>query len=139
LTDEAFDVVVVGAGAGGVAAAALLVKRGYRTLLVERAAQVGGRASTVDVGGFGINTGAQIFELGGANKELFDELGVPLRARRQAKPLVLRMGRRDIAMMSGPSGSSSTRSRSPSSARWRAGSAGSARRSTSASMTGWRS
>ncbi len=53
------------------------MKRGYRTLLVERAAQVDGRASTVGIDGFGINTGAQIFELGGANKELFDELGVP--------------------------------------------------------------
>lgn len=104
LTDEAFDAVVVGAGAGGVAAAALLVQRGYRTLLVEREPQVGGRASTVDIDGFGINTGAQIFELGGANKELFDELGVPIRARSQAKPLVLRLGRRDIAVMSGPSG-----------------------------------
>src|SRR6516164_6517866 len=86
---ESFDAVVIGAGAGGMATAALLLKRGYRTLLVEREPQVGGRASTVDVEGFGVNTGAQIFELGGANKELFDEVGVPIRARKQATPLLL--------------------------------------------------
>jgi phytoene dehydrogenase-like protein len=101
---ESFDAVVIGAGAGGMAAAALLVKRGYRTLLVEREPQVGGRASTVDVEGFGVNTGAQIFELGGANKELFDEVGVPIRARKQATPLLLRLGKFDVRVMSGATG-----------------------------------
>ncbi|MEZ0365834.1 NAD(P)-binding protein [Mycobacterium sp. pUA109] len=101
---DAVDVVVIGAGAGGMAAAALLVKYGYRTLLVEAEPQVGGRASTAQIDGFGVNTGAQVFELGGANKALFDEVGVPILARRQAQPLVLRLGRLDLPVMSGPTG-----------------------------------
>ncbi|BBZ64712.1 NAD(P)/FAD-dependent oxidoreductase [Mycolicibacterium insubricum] len=107
LTEESkdsFDTVIVGAGAGGVAAAALLHHKGYRTLLVEAEPQVGGRASTIRVDGYGINTGAQIFELGGANAELFEDVGVQIRARKQAIPLVLRLGRRDIQVMSGFSG-----------------------------------
>lgn len=100
----AYDAVVIGAGAGGMAAAAYLNKYGYRTLLVESRPQVGGRASTVDIDGFGINTGAQIFELGGENKRLFDAIGVPIRARRAVKPLVLRFPAWDLQMMSGFSG-----------------------------------
>lgn len=101
---QSFDAVVIGAGAGGMAAAAYLVKRGYRTLVVEREPQVGGRASTVDIDGFAVNTGAQIFELAGANKALFDEVGVPIRARKQKVPLLLRLGKYDLPMMSGPTG-----------------------------------
>lgn len=95
---------VVGAGAGGVAAAATLQHRGYRTLLVEALPRVGGRASTIDIDGFGVSTGAQIFEIGGANAALFDELGVPLRVRRSRRPVVLRVGRFDLPLMSGPLG-----------------------------------
>src|SRR6202140_4794916 len=45
-----FDVVVIGAGAGGLFTAARLAHRGYRTLVVERCDKVGGRASTDDIG-----------------------------------------------------------------------------------------
>ena len=47
-----YDVLVVGAGAGGLLTAARLTHAGYRTLVVERLGQVGGRASTRDVDGF---------------------------------------------------------------------------------------
>ncbi|WP_246398122.1 phytoene desaturase family protein [Mycobacterium vicinigordonae] len=102
--DKSFEAVVIGAGAGGMAAAALLVHYGYRTLLVEAKSQVGGRASTVQIEGFGVNTGAQIFELGGANGALFDEVGVSIRARKQTQPIVLRLGSLDIPVISGPTG-----------------------------------
>ena len=101
---EEVDVVVIGAGAGGLAAAAWLVKAGYRILVVEAKPQVGGRASTEPIDGFGGNTGAQIFELGGANKALFDDVGIPIRARKQPVPLILRLGRRDVQVMSGITG-----------------------------------
>ncbi|MEZ5111705.1 MAG: NAD(P)-binding protein [Microbacteriaceae bacterium] len=101
---EEVDVVVIGVGAGGLAAAAWLVKAGYRILVVEAKPQVGGRASTEPIDGFGVNTGAQIFELGGANKTLFDDVGIPIRARKQPVPLILRLGRRDVQVMSGITG-----------------------------------
>ena len=54
------DVLVVGAGAGGLLAAARLAHQGYRTLVVERLGRVGGRASSRDVDGFTINNGATL-------------------------------------------------------------------------------
>ena len=62
--DEVFDVLVIGAGAGGMAAAARLNRLGYRTLLTESRDRVGGRASTVEIEGFRVNTGALIIEKG---------------------------------------------------------------------------
>lgn len=106
---ERYDAIVIGAGAGGLAAAARLQHSGYQTLLVERCAQVGGRASTVFAeDGFGINTGAHILELGGENQRLFGDLGIPMRARRARRPLVLRLGGIDLPLMSGPFGLAAT-------------------------------
>lgn len=57
-----YDAVVVGGGVGGCAAGALLAKNGFRVLLLEAEANVGGRSSsygymgyTIDVGGHVIN------------------------------------------------------------------------------------
>ena len=45
-----YDVIVIGAGLGGLTAAALLARAGRKTLVVERNASVGGAASTYKVG-----------------------------------------------------------------------------------------
>jgi len=102
--DEVFDALVIGAGAGGMAAAARLNRLGYRTLLAESRDRVGGRASTVEIDGFRVNTGALIIETGGENGKLFDDLGVPMGTRLPAQPLVLRLGRRDVPVMNGVTG-----------------------------------
>jgi phytoene desaturase len=102
--DEVFDVLVIGAGAGGMAAAARLNRLGYRTLLAESRDRVGGRASTVEIEGFRVNTGALIIETGGENGRLFDDLGVSMGTRLPAQPLVLRLGKRDVPVMNGPAG-----------------------------------
>lgn len=73
-----FDAIVIGAGAGGVSAAARLTQAGYRTLLVESCSRVGGRASTRDVDGFLLNTGALAIERDGAVAELYRDLGLEL-------------------------------------------------------------
>lgn len=99
-----YDALVIGAGVGGIAAAARLNHFGYRTLLVETRDAVGGRASTVCIDGFKINTGALVIELGGDNGEAFDELGVEMGTRTARRPLVLKAGRRHIPMMSGITG-----------------------------------
>ena len=39
---EAYDAIVLGAGAGGMAAAAVAAAEGLRVLLIEKSAQVGG-------------------------------------------------------------------------------------------------
>jgi prolycopene isomerase len=49
---DSFDVIVVGAGFGGATCAALLAKRGLRTLLIDKNAIPGGKAMTVGEKGF---------------------------------------------------------------------------------------
>lgn len=73
-----FDALVIGAGAGGVCAATRLTQAGYRTLLVESLPRVGGRASTREVDGFLLNTGALAIERDGAVAELYEDLGLTL-------------------------------------------------------------
>ena len=76
-----FDLLVVGAGAGGLMTAARLASLGYRTLVAERLGHLGGRASTRDVDGFKINNGAIVIETGGIIEQTFVEVGGFDRAR----------------------------------------------------------
>lgn len=76
--EHVFDALVIGAGAGGVSAAARLTQAGYRTLLIESLDRLGGRASTRDVDGFLLNTGALAIERDGAVAELYRDLGLKL-------------------------------------------------------------
>lgn len=78
---EHHDVLVVGAGMGGVCAAARLAVGGQRPLLVERASAVGGRASSFVKDGYVINTGAIAIENGGALEETFADVGARLELR----------------------------------------------------------
>lgn len=52
LLADQYDVIIIGSGCGGAAAAALTSFRGYRTLLLERSHLIGGRASTREKDGF---------------------------------------------------------------------------------------
>jgi all-trans-retinol 13,14-reductase len=58
LSENEFDVIVIGAGIGGLACSALLSKRGYRTLLLEHHSTVGGYYGSFERDGFLFNTGA---------------------------------------------------------------------------------
>jgi len=80
MADTKYDAIVVGAGAAGCAAAALLAKRGYRVALLERQSEVGGRASSFDFNGYKIDTGSHwigSFESSGM-KAIFDEVGAEI-------------------------------------------------------------
>ena len=91
------DVLVIGAGAGGLLTAARLAHLGYRTLVVERLDNVGGRASTDDVDGFKVNNGAIVIETGGITEQTFAEVGAAVRhpRARAADPVPdRRQGRR---------------------------------------------
>lgn len=56
-----YDAVVVGAGAGGLSAAALLAKKGLKTLIVEKSAVIGGRLGASFFKGSLIDNGPHIF------------------------------------------------------------------------------
>lgn len=78
---EHVSVLVIGAGMGGVCAAARLAAAGQQPLLVERAAAVGGRASSFRKDGYTINTGAVAIEHGGAMEETFRDVGAAFELR----------------------------------------------------------
>jgi phytoene dehydrogenase-like protein len=74
-----YDVIVVGAGPGGLACAARLASWGVRTLLVERNNNVGGKAVVTRRDGFTYDLAPklQVPLHGHAFERLFDELGIP--------------------------------------------------------------
>jgi phytoene dehydrogenase-like protein len=58
VSKRSYDAVVVGAGLGGLLAAATIARKGGSVLVLERLRYVGGRFTTVDQDGCAITTGA---------------------------------------------------------------------------------
>lgn len=86
-----YDAVVIGAGAGGLCAAARLVAAGKKVLVVEAKDRVGGRASSEQIEGFTVNVGAIAIERGGVFEETFGLLGVELDIREPSPATVFRI------------------------------------------------
>jgi phytoene dehydrogenase-like protein len=97
----ACDALVIGAGAGGLCAAARLSNLGYRTLLVESRDRVGGRASTVEEEGFLVNTGAVAIEYGGVLEETFRTVGAPFDIRVPEPATLFRLKGRNVDITGG--------------------------------------
>jgi len=96
LAEVSWDALVIGAGAGGLFTAARLAHLGYRTLVVERLDKVGGRASTDDLDGFKVNTGAIVIETGGITEQTCREVGAAFDIREPSPPLLYRIGGKDV-------------------------------------------
>lgn len=79
------DAVVIGAGAGGLCAAARLAHAGLYTVLVDDHDRLGGRASTEEIDGFKVNIGAIAIEFGGVFEETFRTVGVPSTFARRSR------------------------------------------------------
>lgn len=90
-TIHRYDAVVIGAGAGGMSAAAHLVAAGQKVLLVEAQDRLGGRASSEEIDGFIVNRGAIAIERGSGFEQTFDLLGVPLDIREPRPATVFRI------------------------------------------------
>jgi phytoene dehydrogenase-like protein len=101
---EHWDALVIGAGAGGLCAAARLASGGYHTLVIESRDRVGGRASTEEVDGFKINTGAVAIEYGGILQQTFEEVGAPFDIRVPEPATLFRLNGRDVQLSKGPFG-----------------------------------
>jgi phytoene dehydrogenase-like protein len=73
------DVVVIGAGAAGLTAAALLAKNGKKVLVLDRAPYLGGRGMAVPDEGFKLNLGGHLLEDSGSGiTAIFAHLGKEL-------------------------------------------------------------
>jgi phytoene dehydrogenase-like protein len=102
--DEYADVVVVGGGLAGLAAAANAADDGGRVIVLESRA-LGGRASTVDVGGYRFNQGPHALYESGAGRLVLDRLGVA--APGNAPPLQGALARRGDDLLPFPLGARS--------------------------------
>jgi phytoene dehydrogenase-like protein len=97
MEQEKYDVVVVGSGIGGLCAGALLARRGYKTLVVEKRSRIGGRCSTEEYEGFKLPTGAMAMHKGAGMEETFHEAGAELELVMVPR-LFYRLGGKDYEM-----------------------------------------
>lgn len=70
-----YDVVIIGAGVGGLTTGSILAKRGKKVLVLEQSGQVGGCCSTYDVNGYKYDIGASVVEMIPIIERAFTELG----------------------------------------------------------------
>jgi phytoene dehydrogenase-like protein len=79
---ESTDLVIIGGGLGGLAAAALAAKAGLSVTVLEKASELGGRAGTTQKRGFSLNFGAHALYQGSHACSVLDELGVAYPGRK---------------------------------------------------------
>ncbi len=76
-TDQSnYGVIVIGGGLAGLTAASYLGRAGYRTLVLERSAKLGGRAITREKAGFHFNVGPHALYREGEGCRVLSDLGV---------------------------------------------------------------
>jgi phytoene dehydrogenase-like protein len=75
------DIIVIGAGLGGLCAGALLARDGYRVRVLEAATQPGGRARSRAQDGYVLNLGAHALYRHGPAMAVLAELGIEPRGR----------------------------------------------------------
>lgn len=75
-----YDVIVIGAGCGGLSSGALLAKQGRSVLVLEQSPRIGGCCSTFETGGYHFDTGASIVEIIQPIEKVFEKLGTTLQA-----------------------------------------------------------
>ena len=79
------EIIVIGAGLGGLASAALLARRGARVRVLDGAHKPGGRARSRLQAGFTLNVGPHALFRHGPAQQVLRDLGVPLQGKALAK------------------------------------------------------
>jgi phytoene desaturase len=73
-----YDVIVIGAGLGGLSSGALLAKQGRKVLVLEQSDRIGGCCSTFEKDGYRCDVGASIVEIIQPIERVFQQLGTTL-------------------------------------------------------------
>ncbi|MEM6671410.1 MAG: phytoene desaturase family protein [Planctomycetota bacterium] len=81
------DIVIIGAGPGGLAAAMLLGRAGARVTVLERADRVGGRTSTIEENGYRFDLGPTFFLYPEILREIYEACGMSLDERVELRRL----------------------------------------------------
>jgi phytoene desaturase len=81
------EVVVVGAGMGGLAAAARLATLGHHVTVCEQSAEVGGKLGWFERDGFAFDTGPSLLTLPAVYRDLFVKTGRPLETEVELEPV----------------------------------------------------
>ena len=87
---EAYDIIIIGSGLGGLSAGTHLSRMGLKTLMVESLGQIGGRFSTIEKGGFRLPTGAILIPDGWVTR-LMQEMGVDTKPLRPVSRIFYRI------------------------------------------------
>jgi len=82
-------VAVIGAGFGGLAAAAILAHRGYAVEVFEQQSGPGGKAGDLRIGGWRFDTGPSLFTMPAVFEKLFALAGGDLNAALTHEPMEL--------------------------------------------------
>lgn len=72
------NVLIAGAGLGGLASALMLAKKGYNVEMLEKNGQAGGRLNQLKADGFTFDTGPSFFSMSYIFKEFANECGIDL-------------------------------------------------------------
>ncbi len=88
---DSYDVVVIGAGAGGLAAGAWLTAAGKKVLVVDDKKRVGGRATSYEIDGFRVNEGAIAIERGSLFEETMNAVGMDVDVREPSPATVFKV------------------------------------------------
>jgi len=87
--DRQEQVVVVGAGIGGLACAIELARSGFPVTVVERADQAGGKLRQLDIGGCKVDAGPTVFTMRWVFEALFEAAGASLDRYLRLRPAEL--------------------------------------------------
>lgn len=80
-------VIVIGAGAAGLATAARLAVKGHSVTVLEQSGRVGGKLATYRRDGFAFDTGPSLFTLPAVYRDLFLKTGKPLEEEVDLQPV----------------------------------------------------
>ncbi len=69
------EIIIIGAGLGGLSAACRLAKEGFSVTILEKNANVGGKVNTVEANGYKFDTGASLLTMRHVLEELFEFCG----------------------------------------------------------------
>lgn len=87
MSEQGREIIVIGAGIGGLSAAIHLATRGHRVHVLERQAQVGGKLNLIEREGFAFDTGPSLVTMPHVLRELFAVAGRRLEDYLELEPL----------------------------------------------------